>query len=362
MSTPCCSWKSRLLAQAPVVLMLLVSSWTRANAETHVSGPVTANTTWELAHSPYVVDSAVVLESDVVLTIEPGVQVLIADGEIGIAVTAGQLICNGTAQSPIRFTSLTPPAEWYGGADGALGFVTGDWSEISHTEIEHVRTGIVVDGPLRASHISIKDCMIGIRCFAAPLSLDSSTITDSYTGIEGANSSMVAVTGSTIEGAGFSGINLDFTCSNSTATDCTFRGNVTGAAGPMAIEGSSFIDNSYCGFVIFRYGSVSESSFSGSEGTQIAILGAQDWATIQIVRNNFNVTGGYAITVNPGCTLPTVDARGNYWGTVDPAVVAARIIDANDDPALVTVLDYLPISDVVSTSIMSFSGLKAMFR
>ncbi|VAW49570.1 FIG00566442: hypothetical protein [hydrothermal vent metagenome] len=78
---------------------------------TEVSGAITADTTWTLANSPYVVVNTVWVSSGAKLTIEPGVQVKF-NGNYMLRVD-GELDAQGTINNMIRFTSnqATPQAE-----------------------------------------------------------------------------------------------------------------------------------------------------------------------------------------------------------------------------------------------------------
>ena len=104
-------------------------------AETYVSGDVTSNTTWILAGSPYIVTGDITVRHPnfsyhsnpqaVKLTIEPGVEIRFNTGTglyIGKPISSsggyyGALLAQGTAESPITFTSNggTPnPGDWKG--------------------------------------------------------------------------------------------------------------------------------------------------------------------------------------------------------------------------------------------------------
>lgn len=82
----------------------------RALAETSVMGAITTDTVWSAENAPYVVDGNVLVQQGVTLTIEPGVEVLLAEG-VAIQVD-GQLIARGTAEERIRFTSKEPGTYW----------------------------------------------------------------------------------------------------------------------------------------------------------------------------------------------------------------------------------------------------------
>lgn len=82
-------------------------------AQTNVSGVISANTTWTLINSPYIVKSNILVNSGITLNIEPGVVVKF-DDNVGIVVN-GKIIGDGTPTNSIIFTSsnITPNAgDW----------------------------------------------------------------------------------------------------------------------------------------------------------------------------------------------------------------------------------------------------------
>jgi len=85
-----------------------------ASAATYVSGPITSDTTWALANSPYIVVGSVLVNNGVTLTVEPGVTVKF-DSDLALRID-GLLIAQGTGDNMITFTSnqTTPAAEDWG--------------------------------------------------------------------------------------------------------------------------------------------------------------------------------------------------------------------------------------------------------
>ncbi|MFA6353809.1 MAG: hypothetical protein WCW93_02670 [Candidatus Paceibacterota bacterium] len=77
----------------------------RVFATTFVADDILENTTWGLAGSPYVIQDDIMVNSGVILTIEPGVIVKVAPRDGGINVL-GTLFAEGTSDDHIYFTSL----------------------------------------------------------------------------------------------------------------------------------------------------------------------------------------------------------------------------------------------------------------
>ena len=94
--------------------VLLFSEDTKAS--TWVEGHISVDTTWTKANSPYIVTNDVIVDENVTLTIEPGVEIRFG-GYFSIIVN-GSLSAVGTQSDKIVFTSnKVNPAE-------------GDWNTI----------------------------------------------------------------------------------------------------------------------------------------------------------------------------------------------------------------------------------------
>lgn len=88
-------------------------------AEEHVSGEITADTTWS-ADTLYILDDLTYVVNDSTLTIEPGTTIRGGGTGSALIVTRGsRLVAEGTAENPIVFTSavdegLRGPGDWGG--------------------------------------------------------------------------------------------------------------------------------------------------------------------------------------------------------------------------------------------------------
>ena len=117
--------------------LLIMTDQVSAGGPTYVSGPITSDTTWELANSPYIVTGDVTVEPGATLTIEPGVEVKF-DGVYSIIVE-GLLDAQGTSGNIIKFTSnqATPTkGDWY-----TIRLRTEN-NRIDYAEIEYATYGI----------------------------------------------------------------------------------------------------------------------------------------------------------------------------------------------------------------------------
>ena len=123
-----------LLASMPLTLLLLLmipGGPVAPLAFTPVSGPITTDTTWTLANSPYVVTGDVTVNAGITLTIEPGVVVKFRDWYQDLLVD-GRLLAGGNGLSPIIFTSYRDDA--HGGdtnGDGPSSAAPNDWGGIA---------------------------------------------------------------------------------------------------------------------------------------------------------------------------------------------------------------------------------------
>jgi len=142
-----------------VNVWFLISS---AYAQTWVEGHITTDTTWTLENSPYRVINDVTVDSGVLLTIEPGVEVQFADGFS--LIVEGSLRSVGTESDEICFTSsrVSPsPGVW-----NRIEF-KGNQSEslvMEHSIIELAETGIwhSQQGPIEISASEISNNKNGV--------------------------------------------------------------------------------------------------------------------------------------------------------------------------------------------------------
>jgi hypothetical protein len=104
----------RKLIWLTLIIAVLVSSmllFADVQAATYVSGPISSDTTWTKANSPYRLTGTVFVNSGVLLTIEPGV---IVDFYIYSIQVTGTLNARGTTDNNIiLFASVPSPTSIY---------------------------------------------------------------------------------------------------------------------------------------------------------------------------------------------------------------------------------------------------------
>jgi len=117
-------------------------------AQTPAGGPISADTVWHAAQSPYVVASDLLVQNGATLTIEAGTTVYMGAGT-RFTVQSGALKAIGTAQAPIRLTSqklqnghIPAPGDWQ-----QLTFSAGVTSttKLEYVQIEYGQ-GLVLTG------------------------------------------------------------------------------------------------------------------------------------------------------------------------------------------------------------------------
>ena len=93
-----------------VLLALLPLSY--LSAQTNVSGNITANMTWTKVNSPYILIGNIGVSNSVILTIEPGVEI-IRNGDFTIMIN-GSLTAIGTTSDSIKFSSnVNTPSNYF---------------------------------------------------------------------------------------------------------------------------------------------------------------------------------------------------------------------------------------------------------
>jgi hypothetical protein len=111
-------------------------------SSTLVVDNISSNTTWNPSSSPYIIANDIIVESGVVLTVEPGVDARF-DGNYSLTVY-GTLRALGTAANPIVFTSnkaQPSPGDW-----NTIGFVAAqnETMSLANMVVEYAKNGITV--------------------------------------------------------------------------------------------------------------------------------------------------------------------------------------------------------------------------
>jgi hypothetical protein len=139
---------------ASIVALWALVSPDPAGAATQVpGGTYNVNTTWTPAGSPYILNGSLSVAAGATLTIQPGVVVKL-NGAYRMLTVNGRLVAEGTAESPILFTSAQDDAPEAGGDTNGDGNATlpgpGQWYQIGirstgssfkHAEIRYGATG-----------------------------------------------------------------------------------------------------------------------------------------------------------------------------------------------------------------------------
>nr|MEE4267708.1 right-handed parallel beta-helix repeat-containing protein [Candidatus Krumholzibacteria bacterium] len=189
-----------------------------------------------------------------------------------------------------------------------------------------------------------------------------------------------------VGGAPFSGRGL----SSTILEDCTFESSRSGVS--FTHRGTGFLRNCQfndCGAssVLLRnqaHLQLNDCSIEGGEmgvvvadtsslvGTSNVIANTTDiglWIRSQSVVNLTNShllpVSGPAVKCSFFFDEPDIfqELTHNFWGTNNPAEIAAMIVDGNDDPSIHSFINFMPFAgQPVSTESMTWDGVKALFR
>ena len=301
-----------VLAALVAVVALPSAAW--STGPTNVSGTISANTTWTLANSPYVMTGNVIVASGVTLTIEPGVMVQGNQTSRRLQVD-GSLAAVGTGSDHIVFTSSTDSAagQWYG-----LYFPTG--SGTSTLEYVDVRYGGGGGGSDTNGMVEINGGTVTIENSTFTESLVSGVRT--YGGTTGA-AATVTIRESMFEHNGFNGAlkqgdGLNASSANMTVEDSGFWSNASDGIDYMVsntytqpvaqISGSSMWRNSRYGVNIFQDTTAAALGPDGNVAGEL-VTRSTTWSVWDVSDRDL------AADVVLRSSL-SVDWRGTYWGQV----------------------------------------------
>lgn len=297
----------------------------------NVCGPITTNTTWDLAGSPYTLTCDVRVLTGATLTIDPGVVVLFQPNTKLVA-EGGEVVAIGTPGSGtilFRSVSMSTPG---GGTQVAGGRI-----HVENARFEQLQSGVNLaccgspfDPPLRVHQCVFDSNQNGISGYMLPWSLITySTFTNNQIAagqgyqtyqhcvFQSNANAMPYVESVTVEDCEFSGNNVAFaspTGNSMVARRCHFHGN------QLAMERVTHIERCLIEFNVV--------------GVKIS-TGYMFFFECNDIHSNFT----WDVEMNGTVTIA---APNNWWGTTNTSAIDAKIKDGFDQVGL-GFLQYGPI-------------------
>jgi hypothetical protein len=286
---------------------------------TSVGGYLSENTNWTVNNSPYIVEETVIVEPDVALSIEAGVEVRFANGTE--LIVDGSLTASGNAANNIIFTSnATVPKP-------------GDWGAIRFRETS--------DDPLcTIDWASIRYASTGVYAYGSSPTIKNSRI--EYNLNFGIYSDSVFIF---IEDLGVPLIeNCNITNNGGVPIESDRQGGIYVKFGGIDLQ-NSLVENNF-GYGIISVGSSAQavvaSGITVRNNTGTGINGESTILKSKITENyqsgvnsissiHYNSIFGntpYDLTVDSG---DQVDASYNWWGTTNETLIQESIHDYYDD-------------------------------
>jgi hypothetical protein len=322
------------------------------HAETPTSGVITSNTTWAQEDSPYTLTGNLIVNSGVILTIEPGVIVNVDSYQLQVN---GILNARGTSSNKILLTN-----SGYSTAKIEFTSTSNPWNEATGSGCI-IDNAIIGSVPLVVSGASPKISNNYFTVNGAPnlpitVNGGSPSIVDNIINFPSStdgihvNSGSPTISSNLINGQGQSssyGIYTDGNAyiSNNNITDC-YSG--IWASGQSTIVQNNIMNNAHDGIRTENSASTIQNNavannLCGVSGTgniqyntitnnEVGIWGPLPTATItnNNIYGNYNATSG--ITQNIHLTEPDdISLIYNWWGTTDPSVINQTIWDIKND-------------------------------
>ncbi len=248
--------------------------------QTSVSGGIYQNTTWDMAGSPYLVTSSIVVFPGKTLTIEPGVQVLVTPdysfntGNLRYIEIRGNLVAIGTPNNPITFKSSANETlgmhSWMGisikGSQGAT-------FQLDNFNLFDSFNGLYNDVPEPGVSHSFNNCYFKNNNSAIQLNADMNYSNCIFESNGVGQAAQITYGSLTATNCQFLNNFCSFTWSNSVnVTNCLFQGNQNNIVGsPGFFDNCQFINNDF-GFAE-AYGHTIQNCFFSQNGVGIENTG-----------------------------------------------------------------------------------------
>lgn len=314
------------------LLLVLVLYMVGLKSQTNVSGSIVKNTTWTLANSPYIVTDTIKVKANIILTIEAGVTIKVADSK-RIEINGGSLIANGTLLKPIIFTSNSNNPT-LGKWEGILfNTVQSSSTQLEYCHFSYAKKAIgTVFRVGNPNYITINQCSftmnnIGILCSSGYLyriGFSKFKLNDIGIRYENAGTAPgISVNNCLLDSNKQFGIDLNV--GRNTINYCHIRNNGVGINDVNA-RGRVFIGN-----------------LLEHNGTGLK-MGLKTDPTDTIYCNTFCSNINYHL-YNGGAAKDTFKIPNNYWCSSDTAAISKLIFDKRDNPNLGLAM-YLPFQSV----------------
>lgn len=335
------------------LLLLFLPGWSGAETVYRGEQSLWQDTVW---NGDILIDGILTIPAGVSLEIRPGTRVRftrfdsngdgIGENEIFIQ---GVLKAEGTAESPILFTSAEAhpvPGDW-----GAVNMMAAEEENLfSHCRVEYAYRGFHSHfSDAVVSHCEFVRNVRGMQFQEATVTITDTQLRDNFNGIQFRDSrvvlknfairdnhwglrcvySEVTVEDGEVTGNLINGINLrDSTLDGSGLRVAGNRKGIYLQGSKGTLRDSELFDNSEHGILLEKSNAVVSNNRISGNG-RAGILWRDSTGSLR--DNRLAGNGEYAL-VNEGAG--TVDARGNAWGSLDPAAITGLIRDGADRPGV----------------------------
>lgn len=246
-------------------------------SQTNISGGIFTNTTLKLSNSPYIVTNDLVVFPNIILTIEPGVELRFEKNKY--LEVRGNLVAIGTSANRIVFTS------------NAASPTNSDWTGIKISNSLGGKASFEYCDFKYAKTSNNSDC-----CFSGgPIYYKNSRFLNNYTAI-----------------AGYTGYKIKI-------ENCEFSNNYIGVTqADKQIINSTFTNNKYGVYQSERI-DIENSVFTNNE---TAINGGRGFLKNSTIKNNIigveNIWSGFDISLSDISNNETGIKTSNYGGSIAP--------------------------------------------